>query len=75
MREAAGLSHAAVSGWCNISVQPVLDAYSEAIAHAAHLNLNVSRRDRRLQNEKNQCERPFLAQFGLSSLGGSVDTQ
>lgn len=33
-----GLSHDAMAMWCNVSVQPVIDAYNKLI----HLNMNVS---------------------------------
>lgn len=33
-----GLSHDAMAMWCNVSMQPVLDAYNKLI----HLNMSVS---------------------------------
>ncbi|TMS06801.1 ATP-binding cassette sub-family A member 12 [Larimichthys crocea] len=38
VREAAGLSHHAMAMWCNISLQPVFEAYNEAV----NTNLNMS---------------------------------
>lgn len=41
VREAAGLSHHAMAMWCNISLQPVFEAYNEAVN--TNLNMSVSR--------------------------------
>lgn len=41
VREAAGLSHHAMAMWCNISLQPVFEAYNEAVNTT--LNMSVSR--------------------------------
>lgn len=49
VREAAGLTPAAMSAWCMVSVQPVIDAYNGAWMSAAHPNMSVS--------EKNQLVR------------------
>ncbi|XP_059199203.1 glucosylceramide transporter ABCA12 [Centropristis striata] len=40
VREATGLSHAAIAMWCNINLQPVLEAYSEEEADYAHMNMS-----------------------------------
>ncbi|XP_040004739.1 ATP-binding cassette sub-family A member 12 [Xiphias gladius] len=40
VREAAGLSHATMAKWCNISLQPVLEAYVAAQAVYSHLNMS-----------------------------------
>lgn len=40
VREAVGLSHATVATWCNISLQPVLEAYIKADTVYANLNMN-----------------------------------
>lgn len=34
-----GLSHDAMAMWCNISIQPVIEAYNKAF----HLNMSVSK--------------------------------
>ncbi|XP_040913792.1 ATP-binding cassette sub-family A member 12 [Toxotes jaculatrix] len=38
VREAAGLSHAAMTMWCNINLQPVLDAHASAQTVYSHPN-------------------------------------
>ncbi|XP_070831676.1 uncharacterized protein abca12 [Chaetodon trifascialis] len=40
VREAAGLSHTTMAMWCNISLQPVLEAYCKAETVYANLNMN-----------------------------------
>ncbi|KAM6978364.1 uncharacterized protein abca12 [Tautogolabrus adspersus] len=40
VREAAGLSHATMAMWCNISLQPVLEAYMEALVVYGNLNMS-----------------------------------
>ncbi|KAM9346860.1 uncharacterized protein ABDE67_011175 [Symphorus nematophorus] len=39
VREAAGLSQATMATWCNINLQPVLEAYKEAENLYANLNM------------------------------------
>lgn len=41
--EAAGLSHATMAKWCNISLQPVIEAYIDEEAVYANLSMSVSR--------------------------------
>uniref|UniRef100_A0A3Q1F1V9 ATP-binding cassette, sub-family A (ABC1), member 12 n=1 Tax=Acanthochromis polyacanthus TaxID=80966 RepID=A0A3Q1F1V9_9TELE len=43
VREAAGLNHVTVAMWCNISLQPVLEAHAAAQAVYSQLNTTVSR--------------------------------
>ncbi|XP_049904471.1 glucosylceramide transporter ABCA12 isoform X1 [Epinephelus moara] len=40
VREAAGLNHATLAMWCNINLQPLLEAYAEANAVYAHMNMS-----------------------------------
>ncbi|XP_078117793.1 uncharacterized protein abca12 isoform X2 [Sander vitreus] len=40
VREAAGLSYDTIAMWCNISVQPVLEAYAAAQTFYAHMNIS-----------------------------------
>ncbi|XP_035859765.1 uncharacterized protein abca12 isoform X1 [Sander lucioperca] len=40
VREAAGLSYATIAMWCNISLQPVLEAYAAAQTVYAHTNIS-----------------------------------
>ncbi|XP_068429142.1 uncharacterized protein abca12 [Clinocottus analis] len=40
VREAAGLSHSAMAMWCNISLQPVFEAYAAAQSVCAHMNMS-----------------------------------
>ncbi|KAF7662181.1 hypothetical protein LDENG_00244240 [Lucifuga dentata] len=40
VREAAGLSKDALSMWCNISMQPVLEAHATALAYYANMNMS-----------------------------------
>lgn len=42
VREAAGLSPSTMSMWCNIHLQPVLEAYAEAQTVYALMNTSVS---------------------------------
>lgn len=44
VREAVGSTPAAMSAWCSVSVQPVIDAYNGALVSAGHSNISVSRR-------------------------------
>lgn len=41
MGEVVGLSHNAMAMWCNVSMQPVIDAYNKLI----HRNMSVSMND------------------------------
>ncbi|XP_049449732.1 glucosylceramide transporter ABCA12 isoform X16 [Epinephelus fuscoguttatus] len=40
VREAAGLNHSTLAMWCNINLQPLLEAYAEANAVYAHMNMS-----------------------------------
>ncbi|XP_033473300.2 uncharacterized protein abca12 [Epinephelus lanceolatus] len=40
VREAAGLNHATLAMWCNINLQPLFEAYAEANAVYAHMNMS-----------------------------------
>nr|XP_046260291.1 glucosylceramide transporter ABCA12 [Scatophagus argus] len=40
VREAAGLSHSALTAWCNINLQPILEAYNEGANVYANLNMS-----------------------------------
>ncbi|XP_044072836.1 LOW QUALITY PROTEIN: glucosylceramide transporter ABCA12 [Siniperca chuatsi] len=40
VREAAGLSHATMTMWCNINLQPVFEAYNATQTVYAHLNMS-----------------------------------
>ena len=43
VREAAGIGKANMSMWCNIGLQPVLEAYAASQTDFTHLNMSVSR--------------------------------
>ncbi|XP_068602787.1 glucosylceramide transporter ABCA12 [Brachionichthys hirsutus] len=40
VRQAAGLNSSTMAVWCSIHVQPILEAYSEAIRFYSHLNMS-----------------------------------